>query len=263
MSFIGRSSARAAAVGLTLLTSAPILYAQDAVQNHLSRDRLIGLLNLPELIGQPCGPGTPISLDVFDKPSAVGSPSGAITYRAAGRTPNSIACGDGRMSFLRKGAGGATAEKMPTKESGYELAAAIVYERSGPWFRIALPGGSGWIRRKSETDFLRYPELLVDDQLPFMASGWDGRLWSRPGAASAKPALPKVKRLIGGNRRGFADVWVLAVRRIGGEAWVQVRVIEGHCGDGEYLKEPTIDTGWIPAWRPTGQPAVWFYSRGC
>jgi hypothetical protein len=45
-------------------------------------------------------------------------------------------------------------QELPSDESGYEIAAAVVYERRGQWFRIALPQGSGWITRRIEPSSL-------------------------------------------------------------------------------------------------------------
>lgn len=223
-------------------------------------EQLIGLLNLPDMIPQPCGPETPVNLDIYGAPSAAKPPIGALAYEVSGRTPGGVACNDVRI-VLRRAPGG-VAEDVPVEESDYEVQAAIVYQQSGPWYRIALKRGSAWIRRDDAKNFLRYPELLLQDRLPHMAAGWDGRLWRTPGAPSARPVSPAMTSLLkaSADTNSDVDVDVLAIRRIRGEAWIQVRVVDGHCGDEDPV---TVETGWVPAYRATGERSVWFYSRGC
>jgi hypothetical protein len=232
--------------------------APEAAQEPAA-ERLVGLLNLPDMIPQPCGPETPVSLNLYATPSAAKAPIGALAYEVSGRTPNGVAC-NGIRTVLRRVPGGAV-ESVPMEESDYEVSSAIVYQQSGPWFRIALTGGSAWIRRDDSKDFLRYPEML-QERLTHLAAGWDGRLWRTPGASSARAVSPEVKSLLKAmtDANSDVDVDVLAVRRIRGEAWIQVRVLNAHCGDGDHV---TIDTGWVPAYRATREPSVWFYSRGC
>lgn len=110
-------------------------------------------------------------------------------------------------------------------------------------------------------NFQPYPQLLRE-RLTHMTSGWDGRLWSTPDAPSAKAVASAVKRIIqqADDGQRDVDVDVLAIRDVGGQPWIQVRVVDGHCGDATPV---TLDTGWIPAHRATRKPSVWFYSRGC
>ena len=83
-------------------------------------------------------------------------------------------------------------EQLPADESGYETPAAVVYQRSGPWFRIALQQGSAWITRDTSNGFLSYPELIEGTpDLSEKRVGWEAV--GRPGGE----APPSHSRPIG------------------------------------------------------------------
>jgi hypothetical protein len=275
MSSIGKLSKPWLGLGLglacacTFVASGAVSAAQRpwdwvfAVHNGLTRERVVGLLDVPQLVSDAGVPEKPAVIKLYGTPSAAKPPLGVMEVEAG---EPKASCRDRSVVFRRANERGG--ECMPMEESGYENPAVIVYERTGQWFRIALQRGSAWMMSSSPKHFHPYPELLKD-RLSMMTEGWDGRLWSTPGAPSARAAVPKVKALLDGlekSRReggdaGNVDVEVLAIQRVGGEAWIQVRITDGHCGDKD---EPgTLDTGWIPAHRATGKPSVWFYSRGC
>lgn len=224
----------------------------------------MGLIDIPELVGDGCGPEVPATIKLYGSPSKAKPSTGVIEFVVTGRQPQGVSCSDARVALTRAGA--RTAEVMPAEESEYEIQALIAYERAGQWFRIAVPHGSAWMMNTHPEHFHPYPKLL-QDKLTHMTVGWDGRLWSRPGASSARAVSPKVKPLLKGQedagnwRTPNVDVDVLAIRHVAGKTWIQVRVTDGHCGDGNPV---TLDTGWVPAYHPEGKrPLVWFYSRGC
>ena len=80
-------------------------------------------------------------------------------------------------------------EELPTEESGYETLAAVVYERRGRWFRIAVPRGSAWIERANTDDFLPYPQLLARG-MAYLRNDWDGQLRQTAGFGSPAEVLP-------------------------------------------------------------------------
>jgi|EndMetStandDraft_3_1072993.scaffolds.fasta_scaffold159933_2 hypothetical protein len=237
-----------------------------AVHNGLTRERIVGLIDIPGLDGNACGPEVPVTIDLYGIPSKAKPPIGVLEYIVIGREPQGGACSGVRVALTRAGA--RAAEVMPVEESGYEIKAVIAYERVGQWFRIALPRGSAWMMSSKQEHFHPYPTLLKDS-LAFMTAGWDGRLWRTPDTSSTSAVPSKVKalltRIAAGEKQGVqmgnVDVDVLAIRRVAGEIWIQVRVTEGHCGDDE--KPATLGTGWLPAHRPDSKPSVWFSSRGC
>jgi hypothetical protein len=58
------------------------------------------------------------------------------------------------------------------------------------------------------------------------------------------------------------SVRVVGFQRIGDTLWANVEVMsESECSATE---PPTVRArGWVPAHAPSGDPNVWFYSRGC
>src|SRR5476649_752420 len=142
------------------------------------KPRLIGLLNLPELyatdalVMKTCGADTGASAALYQSPSTQTKPIGSIILQAY-RLPENGLCGAATLMFTR--AGHADIE-LPSNELDDEQRAAIVYRRSGSWFRIAVPGGSAWIKREHASDFVSYPEVLRG-HVNYFPEGWDRRLW--------------------------------------------------------------------------------------
>jgi hypothetical protein len=56
-------------------------------------------------------------------------------------------------------------------------------------------------------------------------------------------------------------VEVIGFRQVRSVRWVQVRIATEVCG--RTYEGVTAKTGWIPAYRASGEPSLWFYSRGC
>ena len=213
-------------------------------------ERIIGLLDLPDIIQGGCGAAPKrATARVFDAPSQNG-PSVATIYWYEQL--------DDRECGLMIERNGGVKEKVPTLESGYEIPAAIVFERRGSWFRIRLPQGSGWIVRKDPSDFLSYPEMLRE-HLAHTLQGWDGTLRAAPGASSALTPLTSGWRDL---LDRSLSIQVLASRRIGNEVWLHIRLAAKAGCDQIYPGVTDVD-GWIPAYRKNRTPNVWFSSRGC
>jgi hypothetical protein len=215
-----------------------------AVSEGLTTERVIGLLSLPDIIAPECAPTKPARVSVFARPSTARPAVGSIEPARD-------------CHMVVRHAGSTAEEQLPTEESGYETPAAIVYQRDGRWFRIALQQGSSWVMRDDPTDFVSYPELL-NDRLSYVRAGWDGRIWETPGAMGTAHALPPgwTSHL---NRN--IPLEFLGSRRIGNEMWIQVRLNTDSCG--EILEGVSAVTGWVPAYQTSGFPSAWFYSRGC
>ena len=111
---------------------------------------MIGLLDLPEIIGEECAASAPMSANLYDSPS---------TARPATRFIEPLR--NGNCQILVRRVDTNAEEPLPSDESGYEIPAAIVYQRSALWFRIAQQQGSAWIARNDSNAFLPYPELLT------------------------------------------------------------------------------------------------------
>ena len=214
-----------------------------------SPERLIGLLDSPDIVMGGCGPAPArATARAFSEPSQKGPVVGTIYWREEGDT----FCG-----LMLERTGGVR-EQIPTMESGYEIPAAIVYERRGPWFRIRLAGGSAWIMRNAADDFLAYPEML-GEHLANIPQGWDGVLREKPGTASTvKPLTSGWRALLD---RGLS-VEYLGSQRVGNDLWIHIRLAAKAACDQTYEGVTDVE-GWIPAYRSNRSPSLWFSSRGC
>ena len=225
--------------------------AQSDSWDYLSQtpERLIGILDLPEIVQGGCGsaPGR-ATASVIGTPSQSG-PSGGRRYWR--EVPN-VACG-----LMIERVGGVK-EEVPTLESGYEIPAAIVFERRGPWFRIRLKDGSAWIRHTDESDFLSYPDMLRD-HLAHTMQTWNGTLRATPGVTGrVTPLSPEWKVLT--DRQ--LSIEYLGSRRVGNDVWLHIRLAaQAACGQ---VYEGVADVeGWIPAYHTDRTTLAWFSSRGC
>jgi len=235
---------------LVLLTLSLAAHAQSGWE-YLTEtpERIIGLLDLPEIVAYGCGPAPKrITATVFSKPAQNGPRAGTIYWHEQA----DVACG---LMIERPGG---VKEELPTLESGYEIPAAIVYERRDAWFRIRLKGGSVWIRHAPEEDFLSYPEML-EENLPDILQGWDGTLRAAPGPGGAVTPLSEGWKVL---LDRTLSAQYLGSQKVGDDLWLHVRLAAKTPCDQTY--EGVTDlTGWIPAYRPNGTPTMWFASRGC
>src|SRR5688572_17423347 len=182
----------------TVLTSAAVLAlagplvsqtASDDGSFAVSQGRVpgpvLGLLRLPEAVGDGCGSGALRVFALQAIPTATAPPLGTLRYQVSGRATGGASCDSARFVMEKTGGG---EEAVPNDESDYEVSALVVLGRRGPWFQVALQGGRAWMRHDAEADFLSYPELLTD-RLSYVRAGWDGRLWASPGAKAPQPAI--------------------------------------------------------------------------
>jgi hypothetical protein len=102
--------------------------AQDwhrAVSENLTTERVAGLLDLPEIVGGGCGPDQPGSIPLYRAPSAAAAPIGATRLHVEDRQPGGGSCATATV-VVERIAGGAE-EQLPTEESGFEVAGAVVF----------------------------------------------------------------------------------------------------------------------------------------
>jgi hypothetical protein len=192
------------------------LNAQDwhaAVQSGLVKEPVLGLLNLPDVITPDCVASTTL-IQLRASASATSPTIGSLGP-------------SGPCQLAVRRPGGASAEDLPTAESDYERPAAIVVQRDGLWFRVALQRGSAWIGRASAADFMAYPDLLTD-RLSYIPSGWDGRLWDVAGTTAPRP-LPAAWRP---HLQREVPIAFLGSTQVGAQAWIQLRLDpSARCGD--------------------------------
>lgn len=139
------------------------------------------------------------------------------------------------------------------REASYEFPAAEVYARTEFGYRLRLQDGRfGWIASRDSGTWFPY-ETLVSQRLSYAVEGWSGMLWPGPGAG-----LPN--RL--GNHHGErVAATVLESATIGGSLWFRLEVLSSDGCNGE--NPETRLSGWTPAYLPSGEPLIWYYSRGC
>lgn len=215
---------------------------------------VLGLLRLPEAVGEGCGSDTLRVFALQSLSTATAPPVGTLRYQVSGRTAGGASCESARFVMERSGGG---EEAVPNDESDYEVSALVVLDRRGPWFQVALQSGRAWLRHEPEGDFLPYPELLTD-RLAYLRAGWDGRLWTSPEAKAPQPATAAWRKIASDE----VVIELLGVRRLGNVVWIRVRTLSANACDPDFPGAPSI-TGWLPAYRASGQTAAWFYSRGC
>jgi hypothetical protein len=213
-------------------------------------ERIIGILDLPDIIQFGCGPApNRATARLFGTSSQNGPSVGTLYWH---EVPN-VEC-----ELAIEKAGGVK-EKVPTLESGYEIPAAIVFERRGQWFRIRLKNGSAWIRHTDEKDFLPYPEVLFENLAHTMQT-WNGILRATPGASARIVPLPRGWKALLDRQ---LSITVLGSRRVAGEPWLRIRLaVEGGC-DQKYEGVTEDVEGWIPAYHTDRSTLAWFASRGC
>jgi len=223
------------------------------VSQKQANERVVGLLDLPDVTANfaddVCASTESLAGRLYDTPARAGTATGVV-YK---RNHPEYGCG---LFFKRADA--SREEELPSEESGYEIAAAVVYERRGLWFRIAVPQGSAWIERANPNDFRSYPQLL-EEQMAYLRNDWDGQLRRSPGFDFPIDPLPfdwrgQLPRQIG--------IEVVGIARVGNDDWIHVRFVTEGCVD-DTVKQLKPAQGWVPAYRSDGTSAAWFHSRGC
>ncbi len=223
-------------------------------QNTPQPDRIIGLLELPEIFGEmPCTIYPSVSVRVHSRPANDSSVIGSIEVTRPWRLQPDAECESIEVRVRKLNAN----EELPTREMGYEIPAAIVLEQAGWWLRIRLQSGSGWVRQRDPAQFHPYAELL-HRALTYINKGWDGRLWPSPEAPSSTPVPTPWQTYINDD----VTAEVLDTRIVGGQLWLHMR-FSPEFGCDRYPATLPKAEGWLPAYRSTGEESVWFHSRGC
>jgi len=246
-----------------VLTLGSVAAAASASQDFVvaqsqTEERVVGLLRLPEIYGDyPCQAFEAKRVNVYTEASSEHTPLAVIERVNPILPPERPDCDSPIVVVRRSGVVSGT-EPFPSDESGEDFTTAVVYERSGRWFRIALSKGSGWIQRDNDDGFLPYPEILISESFQtYLRPGWDGNLWREPGVGSAMPAPDSWRT----HRSEEIPVRITTSRKVGNDIWIRIRFETEVCGK-SMGSLPSLE-GWIPAHRASRATSVWFYSRGC
>lgn len=215
-----------------------------------AQDRVLGLLTLPEVFGNAaCDRFQPREVPLHATPG--GEAVGTVHVVRNWTLQANGGCEGLEVATRMRGA--VQERPLPTREHDYEAPAAIVLEQRGRWFRLRLETASAWVRA-SDRDVFHPLERLYEDALPYLTSDWSRQLSPAPGGSGRAARIPAATR--------EPSVRIVGSRQSGGRLWFQIEVMSHSvCTAGN---EPeVIDRGWVPAHAPSGQPSIWFFSRGC
>jgi hypothetical protein len=109
-----------------------------------------------------------VGVPLYSTPSTTGAAIGAV-YK---RNHPEYGCG-----LLFKRAETSFEEELPSDESGYEISAAVVYERRGRWFASLFTAPPGLNMRTQ-----RFPRvsILLSGRMAYLRNDWDGQLRENP-----------------------------------------------------------------------------------
>lgn len=207
--------------------------------------KIIGLLEIPAILGSVDPQGPPGQATTF---------TGPILLRAA---PDPKAKPTVRIENL---------SLLLTREHGYEISSAVVFDQKNGWYQIGSQKEKGWIGPDLAGTF-RSIETLLKEALLYLTGDWNGRLWKEPRRSAS---LREVT--IGKDKAGSDAGWqisragaeLIQTKKVGEELWFEVRVLypDTRC-DGAKTKPTKAMRGWVPAYGDTGTLNLWFFSRGC
>lgn len=233
---------RAAMIAAALLAGAWPAAAQD---------RILGLLTLPEVFGNgPCHPFEPATVALHASPGAAASIGSIEVDQHWSFAPHG-GCEGLRVSVH---AGEARAV-LPTLEFANEAPAAVVLAVQDGWFKIRLTGGTAWLRASARDRFMPMADLFSEyPTLTALTAAHSGALRESPGGSASAIKPPTAG----------APVRVLEIRSVGHDLWLQVAVMTHSICDVEQSGPPEVaGLGWVAAHAASGEPTVWFSSRGC
>jgi hypothetical protein len=210
-------------------------------------ERVLGLLTLPDVFGDgACDPFSPGEIALYAEPGD-DRKTGVIRVDSHWRFADEGGCEGLQVNVHEKGGG--EAQPLPTREHAYEAPAAVVLEARGDWFRIRTPAGASWLRATPRDVFLPIATLLRDT-LAYITADGSGALFDAPAGAPQEQ--------VGEHQ----SIHVVSFADHGDRLWVEVGLLShSPCESGDAPQ--VVALGWLPAHTASGEPSVWFYSRGC
>lgn len=218
-----------------------------------AQDRVLGLLQLPEVFSTgPCVPFEPRPVPIFAEREGT-KPIGSIEVDQNWSFAPHGGC-EGLEVRVHKGAARA---ELPAREYDYEAPAAVVLDQHGLWFKIRLEDGAAWVAASRAERFL--PLAALYDEfvgVTFINEGFAGALAAAPVGTVAGASGPRVTA--GQSAR------VIETRRLAERTWVHVEVFShSMCEAADKGPPESLGEGWLPAHQASGEPTIWFSSRGC
>jgi hypothetical protein len=233
---------------LTILPAIVLALAQTA-----SRPPLAGLWDFPAIQPDAAAPAATVPAH------AESSASSPVVARldATGITPAGAAAPS--CTWERDLDRAAVAGGCIFTESGYEIPALAVFDRRGGWLKIAVENGAtrfGWVEERGA--FHSIVDLLAGDHLNHMTPEWNRLVYDAP---RADPTNSRTARGTDNDDAGaYRPYRPLGYTFVDGRLWLHVELLDAVCRAAEPV---VIDTGWVPAQSPNGNPWAWFSSRGC
>ena len=215
-------------------------------------DRVIGLLSLPQVFGTTmCDRFEPQDVVLHSLPSDGTAVASIRVDRNWSFAPHG-GCEGLAVSVHR----GEAREALPTLEYDYEMPAVVVLEQRSGWFRIRLQQGSAWVKASTLDRFMPLADLFEEFVgVTRIEKQFAGSLLREPGAGATANAAPV---------KPGQSVQVLEFRDVAGRSFVKVEVMSHSlCSAGDLGPPEVVATGWLPLHAPTGDPSIWFSSRGC
>ena len=219
-----------------------------SVSPAAAAERIIGLVSIPEVFGAgPCATFEPQDVALHAAP-ADGKPIAFIRVDRNWSFAPHGGCEGLKVSVHR----GAAKEDLPTREFDYEAPGAIALERRDGWIKIQVRDGVAWFKPSPVDRFMPLSDLYEEFVgVTAINKSFSARLVSTPGMLGG-PILPRVAP--------EQPVRVAEVR----DEWVKVEVLNNSvCTAADHGPPEVIATGWLPLHDASGEPSVWFSSRGC
>ena len=210
-------------------------------------DPVIGLLKLPEVFSEgPCTPFEPRTVLLYADAEGTREVGAIRVDQNWSFAPHGGCEGLEVRVHDPEGSRGqpGRARELPTREYDYESPAAIVLDQRGLSFRIRTGDGSAWVRAPFADRFMSYESLLEE----FVGVTF----------VTADVQQGELKIAAG------QPVRVSETRRDGDGLTLHVEILS-HSVCNAFAEGPPEVTAaaWIPAHTPSGEPTVWFSSRGC
>ena len=214
----------------------------------LAADRVLGLLTLPGVYGEsPCQRITPGEVALYAAPQA-SARIGRIEVLQGWTMQSEGGC-SGRRVAVRFDSQPDAVLDLPSRELDYEKPAALVLEAHAPWFRLQMPNGSAWVLAGPQDRYQSLADLLRDG-LSYVAVpdaiGWDqpqGRVLDRRWARGTPVTLRET-------------------RFVGEQLWLHVDLLSHSVCESPEPAHVLVSV-WMPAHTESGEPVIWFHSRGC
>lgn len=207
-------------------------------------ERIIGLVEVPEIFGTAEGPGsgqqTPVPnsapLNLLVEPRTGAQVS--VTVRSE--------------------------RDLISRESDYEIRSAVVTDARDGWFKLKTEKSEGWLEPRFAGRFHPLMELYTES-LTYLTAEWNGRVFHAAGKKDGVTEIPVDHVTDGDNEKwatNLAGAEVIESQNVDGQLWLKVKVFhpDVRC-EGTEPRESA--EGWIPAYADSGELNVWFYSRGC